>query len=200
LENLEKILSLGLAYILPTYVEDLGNVTRVATIKGNEIIEKRTIRSVLGRIASYYGIDIQAQREKYGKIIGRKNIVPIPLTVNLILVPFKVRKPIISWDGSLGYLSYNQIQQVKKGDNNRESIIILKCGKEIKCFNKMITSKRHITDAKIVYKAYTNLYEAKEKQDTILNEIQETYAKPATRADIAILAKEIIDLKEKLNV
>ena len=200
LVKFEDIISKGLAYILPEYVENKGNVTKAASIEGDIIIEEKSIRSVLKRVAKYYGADIKALRLKYGKIIGRKNIVPIPLAPDLILVPFKIRKPIISWDGAIGYVSYRQIKGIREDGSTKESIITLRCDLDIRCLNKKTTAERHIKDAEIVYRSYINLYGIKEKQAIIFKEIQEAYSQPATRGDIAILAKEIIDLKEKLEV
>ncbi len=196
----EDIISKGLAYILPEYIENKGNVTKAASIEGDIIIEEKSIKSALKTVAKYYGADIKALRLKYGKIIGRKNTVPIPLAPELILVPFKIRKPMISWDGTIGYVSYRQIKGIIGDHNINESIITLRCGLDVRCLNKKTTAERHIRDAEIVYKSYISLYGIKEKQAIIFKEIQSTYSQPATRGDIAILAKEIIDLKEKLKV
>lgn len=196
----ENIIDKGLAYILPEYVEFKGNVTKAASIDGDILIEVKSIRSVLNRVAKYYGADIMALRSKYGKIIGRKNIIPIPLAPELVLVPFKIRKPIISWDGTIGYISYRQITGIKEDDTTNEPLITLRCGLEVRCLSRKTTAERHIRDAEIVYRTYMNLYGMKEKQKIIFKEIQATYSQPATKGDIAILAKEIIDLKEKLRV
>jgi len=195
---LEDIVDEGLACLVPEYLKAVGNVTRVVSIKGEDIVEKKSVKSILRRLARIYAVDIISLRSKYGKIIGQKNIVPLPFSSELILVPFKTRTPMAPWDGTIGYISYSQIEKIKE-DSEDGVIIALKCGLSIKALCRKATAEKHLRDAGVVCRAYMDMYRRHEQQSIVIRDIYEAYSQPATKGDIALLTRELMELKERLK-
>ena len=87
---LEEVTRAGLAAILPVYKN--GNVTKLITYDGKERIDVRTCRTVLKNIARIYGADLTALRKMYGRPLNKSYSIPIPFSLDMVLMPIKVRK------------------------------------------------------------------------------------------------------------
>lgn len=159
--KLEDVLDVGLAALLPVY-ED-GNVTKLITSVGEQIIDVRTARTVLKNLARNFGVDLAATREKYGRLLNKRNIIPIPLAADLVLIPVKVREhPLGQNDGTLGYFNFCEIQRVEKSSGN-SSTIILKCGVSIPTVVSETTVREYIKNARLVESFYMAKHFPKDK-------------------------------------
>ncbi|WP_053955346.1 competence protein ComK [Inediibacterium massiliense] len=189
MDSIEKIIQKGICGVIPTYEKGLGNVTKLITKDGALWIDHRTIKTVLKLIARYYTIHIEACREKYGKIIYQKIGVPILLHKELLLVPFKMRKPLCTYDSTIGYINLYDIEKLKEEQKN--TIIQLKNGVEVQVLNRIKTVQDHITKAKYIARE-GNLLLRREQ-------MKQNYNHLATKEDIKKLQEEILKLRETIK-
>ncbi|HHY04870.1 MAG TPA: hypothetical protein GX534_06770 [Thermoanaerobacterales bacterium] len=151
---LEDVLNKGLAAMVPIY--ENGNVTRLVVSNGSDMIDQRTCRTVLKNIAYIYGTDLASVRRCYGLAINKKNSVPLPLAVNLVLIPVKMRKnPLGKSDGTLGYVNFKEIDKVKYTDD-KGCDVLLKSGSMIHVLVSSVTMKDYMKNAQIVENVYVD--------------------------------------------
>ncbi len=149
---LDEVIEKGIAAMLPVY--DRGNVTKLITIDGDEIINKRTCRTVLKNLARIYGVDLPAIRQLYCKPLNKKLGIPIPLGNNILLIPVKFRKkPLGANDGTLGYVNLEQIHSVES-DGRTASLINLKNGVIVHPVVSKDTVLEYIKNARLVKNLY----------------------------------------------
>jgi hypothetical protein len=152
--KVEKMVEKGLAAFIPVY-ED-GNVTKVFTGNGEQIVVRKTCRTVLKNLARFYGVDLVAIREKYGKPINKKQGVPIPMITNLLLIPVKVRKnPLGENDGTLGYVNFREIKEVADGEGGN-CHITFQCDKGLLVLVSRATMREYMKNARLVESLYFN--------------------------------------------
>jgi len=195
MEDIEKLISNGIMAIIPLYIDMKGNSTRIKTRNSKEFNIYKSIRSVLILLSKYFMIDLNASRRYYGRVIGCKNVVPIPFDKDNIFVPLKVRKPLSKNDGSFGYFNLDSIKRVDKKENHVH--IILENDSAVNIIQSYDSVHKHIKDAKLVKHVYY------ERSNPVVMEASkdfyEEYNKPATKGDIAALRNELLDIKIKLS-
>lgn len=184
---------------IPEYLRNIGETTRVIVYKGDDHLIPITLKSFKRNMCKYYSIDYESSRKKFGKLIGTVNCVPLPINTDKVFLQLKVRKPKFKGDAAMGYIDLYSIKDFKTDKNTKETEIILKDGRSVKVLYKASTIHKHIKNARLIIDSYR-----KERRYTEYPETLETlYAsldKPATKADIAILTREIATLKNSLKV
>lgn len=182
----------------PEYSAGVGEITRVLVSQGEDQIIPITSRSFKANLCKYYSIDYESSRKKFGKIIGSVNCVPLPINSNKIFLQLKMRIPAFKSDGAMGYIDLNCIKNQEKKDI-RTTAIVLKNGRKVRVLYSMSTINKHMKNARLILEFYK-----KERGYTTypesLEKLYSSYDKPATKADIAILAREIATLKNSLKV
>ncbi|NPV26493.1 MAG: hypothetical protein HPY81_03345 [Firmicutes bacterium] len=98
-----------LTALCPVYQPGLGDATEIITNNGGHYLDRRTIRGVRNALARQFALDQQAAREIYGELVGRRALVPLPLSIHLILIPVKLRRPVTANDSAYGYVAVNQV-------------------------------------------------------------------------------------------
>lgn len=182
----------------PEYSDGIGEITRVLVSQGEDLIIPVTSRSFKANLCKFYSIDYESSRKKFGKIIGSVNCVPLPINSNKIFLQLKMRIPEFKSDGAMGYIDLNCIKNQEKKDI-RTTAIVLKNGRKVRVLYSMSTINKHMKNARLILEFYK-----KERGYTTypesLEKLYSSYDKPATKADIAILAREIATLKNSLKV
>mgnify|MGYP001292061759 CR=1 FL=1 len=89
----ERFVLNGAAF-LPENIPDVGDGLRLLLEDGGMAVLAVSANRFLRAVAFYYGADVAALRRRYGAAIGRKQLVPLPLAADWVIVPFKVRNPI----------------------------------------------------------------------------------------------------------
>lgn len=183
----------------PVYQKGVGEVTRVLDACGDDYILAVNMRTFRTNVCKYYSIDYKSNRKKFGKLIGSVNCVPLPINSNKIFIQLKVRRPQFKGDAAMGYLDLFAIDKIKENKDKKITEITLKDGRVVKALYNASTINKHIKNAKLVLehyrreRGYVAYPEALEKLYTNLD-------KPATKADIAILTREIMTLKNSLKL
>lgn len=196
MEKLDELIQKGIYALLPAYVPAEGNATKIITADGNTYIDNRVVKTVLKALCRYYAVHVEHCREKYGKLIHQRLHVPLPIHRDLLLIPMKVRKPMFRKDGACGYINLYAIDKIKeKGDY---SIFVLKNGIEVECLQRLRTVHQHINHARLVEK-HAFFHGDGEEGHGAVEGWWEAYDAPATKGDIVLLKKEIVELVQVLK-
>lgn len=194
--KLEQIIEKGIYAVVPTYQPSKGNVTKIIGTDGSIYIDGRVVKTVLKSICKQYAVHIGHCREKYGKMINQRLSVPLPIHKDLLLIPVKVRKPMFANDGACGYINLHGIETIQGKDEN--TVFVLKNGTEIECMHRLRTVYQHVNNARLIARQFSLFGDDQEGYDRV-HELYEHYHAPATRGDIELLKKEVLELVQVLK-
>jgi len=89
----ERFLSSGQAFV-PINVDNKGDSVQLFFRDGSVETFDMQSESFLSKLLSYFGTSVSANRSRYGKLVGKKQLVPIVLSYGIILIPYNVRNPV----------------------------------------------------------------------------------------------------------
>lgn len=182
----------------PEYCMDVGEVTRIAVSGREDHIMPITMKTFRANLCRFYSIDYGSFRKRYGQIIGSINCIPLPVSSNKIFLQLKVRAPKFKNDSAMGYMDLHSIAHLEEQKDKSSTEITFKDGRKLKVLCGIGTVNRHIKDARLILDHYR-----KEKgfgaYPEVLEKLYSNLDKPATKADIVILAREILTLKNSLK-
>ncbi|GGK28911.1 hypothetical protein GCM10010965_22180 [Caldalkalibacillus thermarum] len=92
-QNIEFFVSKGQA-ILPVNVPETGDIAMLVDQKGQEHFVQVQAQTFLKQVLAYFGTDLPTLRRRYGQVIGKKKMIPLPLSSRWVLAPFNTRQPI----------------------------------------------------------------------------------------------------------
>jgi hypothetical protein len=166
--NLEEM-KREIAALIPASHPQGGEATLLITVKGEKILDKRSINWIIRRLAEYNNIDLRAIKKNYGPLLGKKRFIPLPLSQKLVYLPLTLKTDTIPVDKRMAYVSLEQIGGVERKENTKESTltISLRCGIELTCCNALTTIRTRIRDSKLIQKII--LSEQDEKGKYIFN-------------------------------
>jgi len=150
----------GIAAILPVYIKEVGDTTELIEYDGKRRTLYTTINSVINKLIGLFSLNITTLREKYNDIIYQKKTPPLPLSENLILIPFKVRRPEVKGDPTYGYINYKCIENYERA--GKHSKLLLTNGIEIPLKQSLATTQKNIIHARLI----ANEMELKKHRDT----------------------------------
>ena len=118
----------------------------------------QSLRSMVKKIACYYSVDLKAARKKSNAILGRSLNPPLPFSLKLLLVPFKMRCPRFPKDGAIGYINlidYAELVPSKLNEDGlHRTLIHLKNGQSLGSLNVPSTCRQYIKDARLIKADY----------------------------------------------
>lgn len=150
---MERALKSRLIAVIPTYIPIQGNCTIIYTAEDSPLTLNNTITTVMKKIGKHHMVDLDAMKERNGKLIHA--LYPVPISLNDdVFIPIKVRKPFGKNDKSCGYVNLDYIDEIKP--DNHSTIIFLKNHIELKCLYKKETLNKHINNGIIIKNFYEN--------------------------------------------
>jgi len=188
-----EIIEKGLEAILPVYIKDIGNCTKIY-VKDDEIILEKTIRSVLANLCKFYHLDLKASKKTYGDLLTIKKNTPIPFAYDYVFISIKARKPIAKHDGAYGYVNLDSIKSYSKSKTNNNSLIYISNNRTIEVYSKLCTINKNVNNGKIVKSLL--------KRNDFIREANSLYIAEdslATKKDIAMVYREIMEIKMGLK-
>lgn len=188
----------GMCGFLPVYGDDGSNGTIILFKEKQSRWDRRKLRTILAGLARVYQKDLRLIRAKGKELGGQKTMNPLPISPDIILVPFRTRKPVGKDDGAVGYIFRSAIKEIRFNEDATE--VVLKDGQAIRILEGLATAKRHFHRACLIGQNSLQYGVDIRRKEDAWREIQEIYNQPATRGDIAILSKNIMNLMEKLGV
>jgi len=195
LKKIENILAKGLACLMPVYEPGEGNAVKLIADDGSTFVDSRTIKTVLNLICRYYTIHIEACRARYGKILNQRLGIPLAIHSSMVLVPLKLRKPLLPKDGAYGYVNLYSIESVE--EYQKHTRIVLKGNVRVLCLQRLSTTLQQINKAKAIAADMPQTLHAWGSDR--VHDFYVQYDTPATRGDIARLQREILELRDILK-
>jgi hypothetical protein len=195
--DMETLLDRGIAAVVPKYQQGSGNVVEIITSDGLAASYPHTVQWALRHIAQYYGIDLEAIKAHYAKMLNIKHNLPIPMAVDAIFMPVKVRKPVVDGDTASGFVNILQINDVCQDD---EGVYIkFRSGQRLRVLQSVNTVRNHLRDATVVRQDFLRRYIERREKSSIFHEMEEQYNMPATKGDIAVIADRLMALMNRLG-
>lgn len=117
-----------IAAIEPCYGAEGGNACRIYTRQGQVLEDRRRVQTILKRTVDFYGGSLITMRKNYGQYLGSRQSTPLPLNAHLVLVPIKMRCPLVDNDSVTGYVNacnVTGIEPLASAEKNREVKCIL---------------------------------------------------------------------------
>lgn len=195
MKKLEQILLEGIEALIPLYRENIGDTSKIIKKDGTIYLENRKVKAVLNNLAKIYSIDLISVRRKYATVVNQRNILPIPFSKDITLIPFKMRVPIFPSDGSQGYINLESIKSINEIDSGKNVEICTVNNQKITCLTSLATANKRISYAKIVKYYYINLHSDSSRLPQQLESLYLNYNEPATKADVALLNSQIAEIK-----
>ncbi len=196
--DISSWLNKGIYGLVPVYHKDGGNYTKLIFKSDPPIIVEKRIQTVIVRLAAFFQKDIRLIRQQAREITGQRSINPLSITLDIILVPFKMRKPIGKDDGAVGYILSSAIEKIVQ---SRDGVrILLKNGQYLSVLDTYLTAKHHIGYAHQIY--YHLLQESREGSHNtygLCRECGQVYNHPMTKGDFIALSRNINKLVSKLD-
>src|SRR3954471_7128525 len=92
-KKVEMFLASGQAFV-PVNAENKGDSVQLYLKDGSTELLDMQCEAFLSKLLSYFGTSVSVNRNRYGKLIGKKQLVPIVLSYGITLIPYNVREPI----------------------------------------------------------------------------------------------------------
>ncbi|MDD3840934.1 MAG: hypothetical protein PHP06_10315 [Clostridia bacterium] len=199
MNKLHLYYKMGIDALLPIYAKDKGDYTCIILKNGDtKYIDIKT-RSALISLSNILCIDLISIRKKYSSIVGQKNRIPIPLSLELILVPFKTRQPVIKNDSCLGYINLINIKCVTR-INPTITEISLKSGITIEVLRSISCVKKRLAAAQLTAHHFITNSTSSKLACTYLKEYSKEYNQPATKADVAYISNKLNHIIYRLGL
>ena len=109
-----KWLKDGMCGVLPSYGDYGANGSIILFTDGSEIEHKRKVRSVIKELAGLFQKDIVLLRKQSDALLSQKTMTPLSISPGIIVVPFKMRKPIGKDDGTAGYVFESHVDGIEE--------------------------------------------------------------------------------------
>ncbi|NLJ40365.1 MAG: hypothetical protein GX352_01950 [Clostridiales bacterium] len=196
-QEMGKWLDKGLCGLVPVYGEDGANCTGLLFREHPPAMTKIKVHTFITRLAAFFQKDIRLVREQAREITGQRSMNPLPINAHIILVPFKMRKPIGKDDGAVGYFFSDMIHDVTEdGDKVK---VALKGGQKFQIIDTYHTAKRHISSAHQICFKLRPYDMGSPEYSSVCREYTGSYGLPATKGDILNLSRNIGVLVHKLD-
>jgi hypothetical protein len=117
---IEKFLSSGQAFI-PVNVKDQGDSVKLYYQDNSSEIIDMPCKLFLSKLLYYFGTSVSVNRNRYGKLVGKRQLVPIILSYGITLVPYIVREP-IGKQTRIGWLVGKEISGFQRRTKHTTSV------------------------------------------------------------------------------
>lgn len=172
-------------FIIPKYFEGVGNAVLIRDELGERPLYI-SLNSAIKKAFEERGADFRVLKKKTSRFLNQKNLIPLLLSNEEVLIPIKVRKPLLLRDGGYGYVNFAFIKNIEANKLYFSDGSFLEFQD-----NKRAVTKRIQMAKRLIDKFYENDYfKLIKNMDMSL---------PATKGDIFILFKEIMSFNSILK-
>lgn len=172
-------------YLLSEYIDDEENCCRIKDECGERVVKKSAFYA-LKDVFRENCMDMKYVRKKCSSIVNQKNLIPFYDKDGFMYMPIKVRKPRIKRDSGYGYINCGFIVHINENElvlkDNGKIIYLERYHTIIKRLKMAKIIKEHIEDKKIDFA-----------------KISKELKSPATKEDIVMILKEIMEIKRMME-
>lgn len=172
-------------YLLPEYIEGRGDCSRLKENDSERVIYKG-INTVIRNIYNERCLSFDSIRKRCSKTLNQKNLIPMYLGKDEVIIPVKVRSNIIKGDCLYGYVNYSFIERIYN------DYIIFKDKSRIDILENRKSVVRRYRMAETVEKDF-------EEDEKFVREFFTSSKEVATKEDIALILLEMKKLERKMN-
>lgn len=169
-------------YIIPRYIDGIGNGTLIRNEDGIKELNI-SIDSALKKVFEEKSIDLRVVKRKTSRLLDQRNLIPLYLAYDDVLVPIRIRKPLVKGDNVYGYINLNLVKKVEDGR------VIFIDGSSIDYIESKKTIKRRMKIAEKIRDKFG-------ERDTLKALTEIDINLPATKEDILILMREVMRIKD----
>ncbi len=175
-----------LYYIIPEYKDGLGSCCRVGDHNGEEL-QSHTLQAMLKTILSERGMDLKALRRQCSKEMLQRNLLPLYLGSQEVLMPLKVRNPRVKRDGGYGYINAMAIKKIEC------SRVIMENGTSI----AFLESRRAVT-RRLRVSQRLQQHMGRRPMGTGNVDMPSPSQTAATKEDVAVVVLEVTRLRQEI--
>ena len=132
---------------LPEYVDGEGDATRLLLADGTERLVRARLRTVLERLARRHCRALPLLRAWAKERTALSQTAPLAIAAELVLVPFRARRPRLKGDAAMGVVNAMHVQ-IARAEAPTE--IVLSCGRRIRALWGVKTLAAHLRAADIL--------------------------------------------------
>ena len=151
-QSLQQLLPKLMGFF-PVTTEYGGNDTELWLSDGAKVWVPKKTKTVLKELAKVFAKDIVLVKGQARHILGYKRELPLLISLNLILVPVKVREARYKDQGTLGYCIYRSVETVqplKEGGYN--SALVFKNSQKVFTLNTVQKLRQKLNEAGELFK------------------------------------------------
>lgn len=193
----KKLAGDDLICLSPEYVSNRGEATEILYMDKSVKLLHKTMKSVVRGLFSDALVDRKAVKVLAGEITGRKILVPLFLNARILLVPLKMRKPLVRKDNCYGYVNYFAVEEIN--DENDSCRIRLSNGLTLSALGSPISVRKAYADAALVAEADCFKDGFNPRKEYASKYFYGSGENPATRSDIEELRRELWEIREALG-
>lgn len=132
---------------LPEYVDGEGDAVRLLLADGTERLVRARLRTVLERLARRHCSSLPLLRAWAKERTALAQAAPLAIAAELVLVPFRARRPLFRGDAAMGVVNAMHAQLAS---HEEAAEIELSCGRRIRALWGRATLAAHLRAAEIL--------------------------------------------------
>ncbi len=138
------------AAVLPEYEEGHGDCTVVYLQDGKRIVVDVKLRTFLKWLAGHHCKTLPLMRRWAAQYTDRRNGTPLAMGADLVLLPFRARKPRVSGDETLGCVNMECLTAIYERKTDGLVVLQLRDGREIPTGWSLRTLLQHAREARLM--------------------------------------------------
>lgn len=170
-ERVENFIQQGQA-IVPVNKEGVGDVVRLVDVDGAELDLDVQAQTFLKHVLAYFGADLVTLRRRYGQVVGKQKMVPLPLSRSFVLVPFNMRKP-IGRQSRTGWVVFRRVKGVQEVGEARSELVLARY--RLVVYHSQAFCLQQLRNARLVQLEYGALHDR--LAESLVGEVPFPYSK-----------------------
>ena len=121
--------------------------------------------TVVKHLTCHYSKDLVSLRKNYGELLGITQNVPLPLNLDLVLVPLKMRYPQFEKDGASGYVNVCAVESLTTLPEHEKAMtpevkctVQLEGGSSLACLNSKRNTDKRLINGRLALSHYKSLH------------------------------------------
>lgn len=158
---IERFIQEGQAFI-PQNVKGKGDSVLLFFKDGQTEVADLRPELFLKKLVDFFCTSVAVNRNRYGSLIGKRNLVPIALSYGLVLVPYNTRET-IGKQSRVGWVLSREIASMKQTSPNKTYIHLADHGHQLPVLHSQKFCLDQLKNAKCIELFYREIHEPHRK-------------------------------------